>query len=185
MALTLSPHQRALLQLLPDGLAWDKRPESLLSALCQGLSHATERVSWTANQLLAERFPETSRLLMEDWERYLGLPECDMAGATLQERQRYAGNKYRMKPSLNREFYIRFAAEFGYVIDIQPSPESQWISIVTVKSEVGYRHMHVLDHILTPLRVYEGGALECILNRYKPAWQTFLYIYEKSHEETE
>ena len=49
----------------------------------------------------------------------------------------------------------------------------------------GYRHMHVLDHILTPLRIYEGGALECILNRYKPAWQTFLYIYEKSHEETE
>ncbi len=28
------------------------------------------------------------------------------------------GNKYRMKPSLNREFYIRFAAEFGYEIDI-------------------------------------------------------------------
>ncbi|HFO8958182.1 TPA: hypothetical protein ACHKII_005561, partial [Escherichia coli] len=26
MAVTLTPHQRALLQLLPDGLAWDKRP---------------------------------------------------------------------------------------------------------------------------------------------------------------
>ncbi|MCK2616704.1 hypothetical protein MZE53_26045, partial [Escherichia coli] len=25
----------------------------------------------------------------------------------------------------------------------------------------------------------------CILNRYKPAWQTFLYLYENSHEETE
>lgn len=37
---------------------------------------------WTGKQLLAERFPDTSRLLLEDWERYLGLPECDMAGAT-------------------------------------------------------------------------------------------------------
>ncbi|EJC6630953.1 DUF2313 domain-containing protein, partial [Escherichia coli] len=108
-----------------------------------------------------------------------------MTGATIQERQRYAGNKYRMKPSLNREFYIRFAAEFGYEIDIQPSPESQWISIVTVKTAVGYRHMNVLDDILTPLRVYDASALECILNRYKPAWQTFLYQYENSHEETE
>lgn len=130
-----------------------------------------------------ERFPDTSRLLLEDWERYLGLPECDMAGATLTERQRYAGNKYRMKPSLNREFYIRFAAEFGYQIDIQPSPDSQWVSIVTINSETGYRNMNVLDDILTPLRIYEGGALECILNRYKPAWQTFIYVYANSHEE--
>ena len=30
---------------------------------------------------------------------------------------------------------------------------------------------------------YEGGALECILNRYKPAWQTFIYVYANSHEE--
>ncbi|EFI8172008.1 DUF2313 domain-containing protein, partial [Escherichia coli] len=103
--------------------------------------------------------------------------------ATIQERQRYAGNKYRMKPSLNREFYIRFAAEFGYEIDIQPSPDSQWVSIVTINSETGYRNMNVLDDILTPLRIYEGGALECILNRYKPAWQTFIYVYANSHEE--
>ncbi|HFP0658466.1 TPA: hypothetical protein ACHLAG_005432, partial [Escherichia coli] len=75
--------------------------------------------------------------------------------------------------------------EFGYEIDIQPSPESQWISIVTVKTAVGYRHMNVLDDILTPLRIYDASALECILNRYKPAWQTFLYLYENSHEETE
>lgn len=115
--------------------------------------------------------------------RRAGLPECDMTGATIQERQRYAGNKYRMKPSLNREFYIRFAAEFGYEIDIQPSPDSQWVSIVTINSETGYRNMNVLDDILTPLRIYEGGALECILNRYKPAWQTFIYVYANSHEE--
>ncbi|EOC3041687.1 hypothetical protein ACI3J8_005224, partial [Escherichia coli] len=36
MAVTLTPHQRALLQLLPDGLAWDKRPSSVLAALCLG-----------------------------------------------------------------------------------------------------------------------------------------------------
>ncbi|HAX5206072.1 TPA: YmfQ family protein [Escherichia coli] len=183
MAVTLKPYQRALLQLLPDGLAWDKRPEGILAALCLGLSHSTARVAWTGEQMLAERFPETARLLLDDWEAFLGLPECDMTGATIQERQRYAGNKYRMKPSLNREFYIRLAALFGYVIDIQPSPESQWISIVTVSSDTGYRNMNVLDDILTPLRIYEGGALECILSRYKPAWQTFIYVYENGHEE--
>ncbi|EDL3486740.1 hypothetical protein CRW58_12665 [Salmonella enterica subsp. enterica serovar Newport] len=179
-AMTLTPHQRALLQLLPDGLAWNKAPDSVLAALCLGLSQSTARVDWTGQQLLDERFPDRSRLLLDDWERFLGLPECDMTGASLQERQRYAGNKYRMKPSVNREFYIKLAAGFGFDIDIQPSPESQWISIINVRTTIGYRHMNVLDNILTPLRIYDASALECILNRYKPAWQTFRYVYESS-----
>ncbi|EGV2045566.1 DUF2313 domain-containing protein [Salmonella enterica] len=180
VAMTLTPHQRALLQLLPDGLAWNKAPDSVLTALCLGLSQSTARVDWTGQQLLDERFPDRSRLLLDDWERFLGLPECDMTGASLQERQSYAGNKYRMKPSLNREFYIQLAAGFGFDIDIQTSPESQWISIINVRTTIGYRHMNVLDNILTPLRIYDASALECILNRYKPAWQTFRYVYESS-----
>lgn len=178
MAVTLTPHQRALLQLLPSGLAWNKTPESVLAHLCLGLSHSTERVAWLAEKLLSERFPDGARLLLDDWERFLGLPECDMTGASLQERQRYAGNKCRMKPSLNREFYIQLAANFGYEITIRPSSQSQWISIVEVKTTVGYRYMTPFDDILTPLRIYDAGALECILNRYKPAWQHFRYIYE-------
>ncbi|EMW9516997.1 YmfQ family protein [Salmonella enterica subsp. enterica serovar Newport] len=180
VAMTFTPHQRALLQLLPDGLAWNKAPDSVLAALCLGLSQSTARVDWTGQQLLDERFPDRSRLLLDDWERFLGLPECDMTGASLQERQSYAGNKYRMKPSVNREFYIELAAGFGFDIDIQTSPESQWISIINVKTITGYRHMNVLDNILTPLRIYDASALECILNRYKPAWQTFRYVYESS-----
>ncbi|EAO9321197.1 DUF2313 domain-containing protein [Salmonella enterica] len=179
-AMPLTPHQRALLQLMPDGLAWNKAPDSTLAALCLGLSQSTARVDWTGQQLLDERFPDRSRLLLADWERFLGLPECDMTGASLQERQSYAGNKYQMKPSLNREFYIQLAAGFGFDIDIQPSPESQWISIINIRTTIGYRHMNVLDNILTPLRIYDASALECILNRYKPAWQTFRYVYESS-----
>ncbi|EEJ8284674.1 YmfQ family protein [Salmonella enterica] len=180
MAVTLTPHQRALLQLLPDGLAWDKTPGGILADLCLGLSQSTVRVEWTGQQLLDERFPDRARLLLDDWERFLGLPECDMTGASLQERQRYAGNKYRMTPSLNREFYTGLAASFGFEIDIQPATDTQWASVIHVRSQVGWRHMSVLDNILTPLRIYDASALECILNRYKPAWQTFRYVYEES-----
>lgn len=61
MAVTLTPHQRALLRLLPDGLAWNKAPDSTLAALCLGLSQSTARVDWTGQQLLDERFPDRSR----------------------------------------------------------------------------------------------------------------------------
>ncbi|EBK3089846.1 DUF2313 domain-containing protein [Salmonella enterica] len=182
VAMTFTPHQRALLQLLPDGLAWNKAPDSVLAALCLGLSQSTARVDWTGQQLLDERFPDRSRLLLDDWERFLGLPECDMSGAGIQERQRYAGNKYRMKPSVNREYYIQLAAGFGFEIDIQPATDTQWASVIHVRSQVDWRHMNVLDNILTPLRIYDASALECILNRYKPAWQEFRYVYDEENE---
>ncbi|WP_442890334.1 putative phage tail protein [Arsenophonus sp. PmNCSU2021_1] len=81
--MALKAHQRAL---LPNGLA-----------------RSTARVTERAEQLLAERFPLTATLLLADWERFLGLPDCDIGDdAGIDERQRYAANKLRMKPSLNR-----------------------------------------------------------------------------------
>ena len=81
MAVTLPPHQRAMLQLLPDGLAWDKRPSSVSCGFVPGPQSFHGSVfPGPGNQMLAERFPDSSRLLLEDWERYLGLPECDMTG---------------------------------------------------------------------------------------------------------
>ncbi|WP_048797120.1 MULTISPECIES: YmfQ family protein [Serratia] len=180
MAVTLTPHQRALLQLLPSGLAWNKAPDSLLASLCGALSQATARVSWDADQLLEERFPDRARWLLPDWERFLGLPDCDMTDAGTDERQTAAANKLRMKPSLNRAFYIALAAAYGFRIDIATAADSQWVSIVTVLDTISYRNMTVLDNILTPLRVYDAGVLECILNRYKPAHQEFRYVYSET-----
>ena len=181
--MAITPHQRALLLLLPEGKAWNKAPDTPLAALCGGLSQPTSRVSETGQQLLKERFPIQASLLLTDWERFLGLPDCDIGDAGVTERQIYAANKMRMKPSLNRAFYIELAAAYGFTIEISTATESQWISIVTIKDHITYRNMNVLDHVLTPLRIYDAGILECLLDRYKPAHQEFRYVYDATTEE--
>ncbi|EOV0971315.1 putative phage tail protein [Edwardsiella piscicida] len=180
--MVMTPHQRALMLLLPDGKAWNKAPETPLASLCGGLSQSSARVSEAGRQLLHERFPSSATLLLTDWERFLGLPDCDIGDAGVAERQNYAANKMRLKPSVNRYFYIELAAQYGFRIEITTAPESQWVSIITIKDHITYRNMNVLDHVLTPLRVYDAGILECLLNRYKPAWQEFRYVYDAPTE---
>lgn len=88
--MALKAHQRVLLQLLPDGLAWNKAPDTLLA----------------------------------DWERFLGLPDCDIGeDAGIDEHQRYVANKLRMKPSLNRQFYIELARSYGFTVSLSTLPD--------------------------------------------------------------
>lgn len=181
--MALKAHQRALLQLLPDGLAWNKAPDTLLASLAGGLARSTSRVTERAGQLLVERFPLTATRLLADWERFLGLPDCDIGDdAGIDERQRYAANKLRMKPSLNRQFYIELARSYGFTVSMSALPDNQWVTMVTIETHVDYRPMHVLDPITTPLRIYYAGILECLLNRYKPAHQDFRYVYADKKE---
>lgn len=70
MAMTTTPHQQAFLQLLPNGLAWDKRPDAPLSDLSLALSTSMGAADAIGDQLLAERFPNNATLLLEDWERF-------------------------------------------------------------------------------------------------------------------
>ncbi|HGE8289526.1 TPA: putative phage tail protein, partial [Serratia marcescens] len=85
--MTITPHQQAFLQLLPNGLAWDKRPDAPLSDLSLALSTSMGAADAIGDQLLAERFPNNATLLLEDWERFLGLPDCAGEDATIETRQ--------------------------------------------------------------------------------------------------
>ncbi|EAA8719444.1 DUF2313 domain-containing protein [Salmonella enterica subsp. enterica serovar Abaetetuba] len=175
----ITPHQRALLQLLPRGKAWNKAPDSTLSELCRALSEPTARVNETATQLLRERFPSQAVLLLEDWEKFLGLPDCTSGEDNIETRQMAAGAKHRMWPSLNVLFYKKLAKRYGYDIEITPDPDNQYISLINVKGGVKWRNATVLDNCLTPLRVYDSGILECLLEKYKPAHQEFRFIYSE------
>ncbi|STH73572.1 Uncharacterized protein conserved in bacteria (DUF2313) [Escherichia coli] len=58
--MAVTPYQTAFLQLLPSGLAWNKSPDSKLSALAQAISDVIATAADDARQILRERFPSTS-----------------------------------------------------------------------------------------------------------------------------
>lgn len=194
--MVVTRYQRIFLQLLPTGLAWNKEPGSGLSRLAGALADGPGQDAATIAQLLNERFPDQARTLLADWENWLGLPDCTSAGQTIDERRTAAAEKYRMVGSLNRRFYIDLAARYGFDIDIESFSDGayatcldncltrlrknygRYTSHIIIKNSVDHRYSTVLDHCLTPLVAYSGGVLECLLEKYKPAHQVFIYIYQ-------
>ncbi|EHD4839456.1 TPA: DUF2313 domain-containing protein [Escherichia coli] len=175
--MAVTPWQTAFLQLLPSGLAWNKSPDSKLSALAQAISDVIATAADDARQMLRERFPSTSRWYLGEWESFLGLPDCTSENGTLSERQRAAANKMRMTGNLSRRFYEWLAAQYGFTVRLTDSTEGQWVTQVNIYGIKNYRNATVLDNVLMPLRVYESGALECLLEKYKPAHQIYKFVY--------
>lgn len=174
----MTRYQNIFLQLLPTGPAWNKVPESTLARLAGGLADSPEQDAATIDATLNERFPDTSLVLLDDWEKWLDLPDCSSGGQTIPERRLAAAEKLRMVGSLNKDFYIELAAKYGFEITISPDPgNGKFTSQILVKNDLGYRNATVLDNCLTPLRIYSAGVLECLFEKYKPAHQVFNFIY--------
>ncbi|EPR0201781.1 putative phage tail protein, partial [Escherichia coli] len=143
----------------------------------QAISDVIATAADDARQMLRERFPSTSRWYLGEWESFLGLPDCTSENGTLSERQRAAANKMRMTGNLSRRFYEWLAAQYGFTVRLTDSTEGQWVTQVNIYGIKNYRNATVLDNVLTPLRVYESGALECLLEKYKPAHQIYKFVY--------
>lgn len=176
-------YQKVFLQLLPSGAAWNKAPDSTFCRLAGGLSDIMASADSLVGQMLTERFPSTATLLLDDWEAFLGLPYCTSESGTVHARQNGAAIKMRMVGSLNRRFYEELAASYGFKVSLTDSEDGQFTTDVNVLSGVSFRNATVLDSCLTPLRVYDSGGLECLLEKYKPAHQIYKFIYPDTDEE--
>ncbi|HBC0987557.1 TPA: DUF2313 domain-containing protein [Escherichia coli] len=167
----------ALLNLLPRGLAWDKRPGTAYSNLMHALAGAFARADDDKCQLINnERTPEAAVWTLADWEEFLGLPECGELSQSVSERQSVAANKLRFYGSLNIAFYEQLARAYGYeVVITEPRP---YVMQIHVYGDVPSREMNVLDHCEVPLTIYGATDLFCVITRYKPAHEDVIYVYE-------
>lgn len=114
---TIDPgeYERALVQLLPHGYAWNLDPDGIVRQLLAGLAVEFARVEERAAALIEEADPRTTDELLEDWERVLGLPEeCGTPPSTLAGRRLAAYTKLTSRPVGNVPFFLAMAAKLGY-----------------------------------------------------------------------
>lgn len=114
---TISPadYERALVQLLPRGPAWNLDPAGDLRKLLRGAGTELARVEQRAAELVEEIDPRTTTEMIEDWERALGLPEkCGTPPTTLQGRRLAAYTKLTSRPVGNIPLFLSMAAKLGY-----------------------------------------------------------------------
>ncbi|MCB4853522.1 DUF2313 domain-containing protein [Providencia rettgeri] len=193
MAMNPSDFQRSGLQLLPTGRAWTKEPDSDLGRLMLATGEEFARVDDINDSLLNEIFADRAFMLLDDWEAFVGLPDCSIdKDSSIQARRRATKSKLVMTGSLCNQFYEQLAADRGYNIKIVEHyphhclrdchyplyPAINWFQVFVHVAEISTQWATVLDNCQQRLRIADAADLECLLARYAPAETEFIFIYE-------
>jgi len=102
-------------QFLPTGLAWPRRGNSVLMRLLSGLSSGYSAIDRCLIRLTRELDPRSTSILLDDWERFAGLPDaCSLDGATESERRAAVVAKIAATGGASADYFIAIAAALGY-----------------------------------------------------------------------
>ncbi len=113
--MTAADYRRSLMALLPRGLAWPRKLDSMLGRLLAAFADGLARFDVDASALERELDPRTAVQLLPDWEEMLGLPDpCVTEAQSIEQRQRAAYSKLTAEGGASRPFFIGLAADVGY-----------------------------------------------------------------------
>lgn len=192
MSLGADAYARQLQQLLPPGAAWNLEPGSRLSRLLRAIAEELARLDGRGETLLNEADPRTIDEMLVDWERALGLPDpCVGAGQTLAQRRAAVVARYTSVGGQAPAYYIAVALALGYTVtikefnpyDVDDDVESplygdDWAYAWEVNAPLHtVGEFSVDDPCEEPLAWWSNAALECVLNRLKPAHTILLFTY--------
>lgn len=111
--------RKAILQLMPQGPAWSRAPDSLASLLAGAWASGFARNTMRAENLLIDAFPSSTIELLPEWEASLGLPDpCAGEGATLAQRRSQVVARISDNGGSSIAYFTAFAAALGYVIAV-------------------------------------------------------------------
>lgn len=111
--------RKAILQLMPQGPAWSRAPDSLTSLLASAWAAGFARNTVRAENLLTDAFPSTTAELLPEWEASLGLPDpCAGEGATLGQRRSQVVARLSDNGGSSVAYFTAFAAALGYAIAV-------------------------------------------------------------------
>lgn len=182
----------SVLAQMPRGILWQRATSLDLYKYTQGYAPRLESAEASADSLLLEMRPETTLQLLDEWEEYLGLPECTLEPVSSIEYRRAAvAEKYHRKGGLQAWNIQKLATDLGFTVAVNETfPHHCIRSCIYPVWEQKYRHilrvtvfgipdayMNCLDHVLTPLLTSDARILECTLNRYKVAGSYYEFYY--------
>lgn len=196
MAFNADHYRQVIANAWAKGPVWEGINDSgkTIYKLTQAMAEEYARIDARALNLLNEVFPDTTLELLDDWERVLGLPDtCTGAATTLQERRDAIISKLLLIGRQDPQFYIEFMAAFGIEITItqfKPFRAGQavagdaltnenWLFWWQVNSALyNYKEFKAgQSQAGDALRTWGNAALECLINKYKPAHTQVIFSY--------
>jgi len=191
--MTADQYLAQLQALLPQGGAWPRDRDAVLTGVLQAFADEMERLDARADGLIEEIDPRETVELLADWERIAGLPE-DCAPAVEQStQQRRDAIVARLVDSGGQSvaFFIALAETFGYEITIDefdPSVCGEMECGEPLQGEAWATAWRVNAPLFSPFQFVCGASacgdplgggsnapLECAFGHLKPA-HTFLFF---------
>lgn len=118
---TQADYAAGLSNLLPQGSAWPREPDSVLMKVVTGLAGVwgNEVDRRAADLLENETDPRRTIAMLPEWERAFGLPDaCNDESQTLETRRAALLTRMLTIGEQDRAFFYRIAALLGYTIRI-------------------------------------------------------------------
>lgn len=183
MGLTATDYRQQLQQLLPQGLAWPREPQAVLTQLLEALAVELARVDGYLVDLVDELLPDSTTQLLTEWETITGLPGAcsDEVRETPQARRLDILSKLAASGGASRAYFIQIAATYGISVSItEYRPFRAGISHAGDPLTNGY--WPFTWRVLVPgLSAADGSraVLECLFNAIKPAHTIVIFDYSK------
>jgi len=197
MAYSVSEYLQLLLNLLPHGKAWSRSPDGGFYKLFHGQAAELNRVDVRSDKLKREIDTRYTVELLTDHEKDLGLPDdCISQAQSLLQRRQNVHAKFIEEGGLHAQSYIDLASDLGYIITIEDLAPA-WAGIVCAGDPCGPQiniFSVKINITLSPddwiyfvsgasqcgdllVAVADTSALQCILNKFKPAHISFYWDY--------
>lgn len=193
MGMSGADYLSQLQALLPQGPAWPRDPNAVLTLLLDAWAAEFARVDGRANRLPDELDPRTTSELLADWERVAGLPSPCMVGITqtVAERRAALHTKLTRLGGQSRQFFIDLAASLGFTVTITefrpyhvnnavnlPVNSELWNFVWQVNAPLNtVRRFTVGSAVNDALASWGNTLLECAISLLKPAHTKVLFAY--------
>jgi uncharacterized protein YmfQ (DUF2313 family) len=194
VALSVENYVQQLQSLLLLGKAWTRNLDSVLTSLLKGIAKEFARIDARADDLIRESDPRTTSELIEDWERVADLPDqCVTVAQTLEQRRVSLTSKLTMQGGQSKKYFINLAASMGYadatIDEYRPmncnddcndalySADDRYFWTINLPSTSGIFVMNCNSTCNDALQAWGDEAIECRINKYKPAHTTAIFAY--------
>lgn len=194
MALTADNYLRQLQALLPQGPAWPREDGATVTKLLDSWSVELARVDARIEALLNEADPRVTSELLTDWELLAGLPDpCVTSTQTIEQRRLALVSKLTNLGGQSKQYFINLAVSMGYagatIDEYRPmncnddcndalySADDRYFWTINLPSTAGVFVMNCNGTCNDSLQAWGDEAIECRINKYKPAHTTAIFAY--------
>lgn len=193
MSFTQDEIKQKIIQLFPEGPAWNFDKDSDYDNLADALAYEVTLVSTEIERLIREANPLYMDTFLQGREEEANTKDSCQVAATVKERLDRVIYKWRNTGGQSIQFLINAAADIGYTITITETnpftPGSLVGDLLTNGDDWAHTfYVNGALYVVKPfivgtsavgeaLAIWGNEELECLINNIKPAHTTVLYSY--------